>query len=73
MAVTSEDIMVGMKMNVLKWFGNVQQMSDERMAKKTYEGKVGGKRDRENLVDLRKYNIKDTGVKLRIKNEDFLE
>ena len=35
MAGTSEDVTVRMKKNVLSWFG-----SDERMAKKIYDGKV---------------------------------
>ena len=34
------------KKNVLSWFGHVERMSDKRMAKKIYDGKVGGKRDR---------------------------
>ena len=38
--------MVRMKNNVLSWFGHVERMSDERMAKKIYDGKVRGKRDR---------------------------
>ena len=35
-----------MKKNVLSWFGHVEEMSDERMAKKIYDGKVSGKRGR---------------------------
>ena len=31
-----------MKNNVLSWFGHVERMSDERMAKKIYDGKVSG-------------------------------
>ena len=27
-----------MKKNVLSWFGHVERMSDERMAKKIYDG-----------------------------------
>ena len=46
MAGTSEDVTVRMKKNVLSWFGHVEQMSDERMAKKIYDGKVSGKRGR---------------------------
>ena len=46
MAGTSEDITVRMKKNVLRWFGHVKRMSDERMAKKIYDGKVSGKRGR---------------------------
>ena len=30
----SEDVTVRMKKNVLSWFGHVERMSDERMAKK---------------------------------------
>ena len=37
---------IGMKKNVLSWFGHVERMSDERMAKKIYDGKVSGKRGR---------------------------
>ena len=40
MAGTSEDVTMRMKKNVLSWFGNVERMSDERMAKMFYEGKV---------------------------------
>ena len=43
---TSEDVTVRVKQNVLSWFGDVEQMSDERMAKKIYDGKESGKRDR---------------------------
>ena len=32
--------------NVLSWFGYVEKMSDERMAKKIYDGKVIGKSSR---------------------------
>ena len=46
MAGTSEDVTVRMKKNVLSWFGHVERMSDERMAKKIYDGKVCGKRGR---------------------------
>ena len=35
------------KKNVLSWFRHVEIMSDERMAKKIYYGKVSGKRGRE--------------------------
>ena len=48
MAGTSEDVTVRMK-NVLSWFGHVERMSDERMAKKIYDGKVSGKRGRGDL------------------------
>ena len=46
MAGTSEDVTVRMKKKVLSWFVHVQRMSDERMAKKIYGGKVSGKRGR---------------------------
>ena len=46
MAGTSEDVMVRMKKNVFSWFGHVERICDERMAKKIYDGKVSGKRDR---------------------------
>ena len=46
MADTSEDVTVRMKKNVLSWFGHVERMSDERMAKKIHDGKMSGKRDR---------------------------
>ena len=45
MAGPSEDVTVRMK-NVLSWFGHVERMSDERMTKKIYDGKVSGKIDR---------------------------
>ena len=44
MAGTSEDVTVRMKKNVLRWFGYVERMSDERVAKKIYDGKESGKR-----------------------------
>ena len=44
MAGTSEDVTVRMKKNVLSW--HVERMSDERMAKKIYDGKVSGERGR---------------------------
>ena len=34
MAGASEDATVRMKKNVLSWFGHVERMSDERMAKR---------------------------------------
>ena len=46
MAGTSEGVTVRMKKNVLSWFGHVERMSDERMAKKIYDEKVTGKRVR---------------------------
>ena len=49
MADTSEDVTVRMKINVLSWFGHVKRRSDERLAKKIYDGKVSGKRGRERL------------------------
>ena len=44
MAGTSEDVTVRIKQNVLSWFGHVERMSDERMAKKIYDGTESGKR-----------------------------
>ena len=35
-----------MKKNLFSWFGHVERMNDERMAKKIYDGKVRGKRGR---------------------------
>ena len=46
MVRTSEDVTEKMKKNVLSWFGHVERMSDEKMAKKIYDGKMTGKRDR---------------------------
>ena len=46
MAGTSEDVTVRMKKNVLSWFGHVNRMSDERITKKIYDGKVSVKRGR---------------------------
>ena len=43
---TSEDVTVRMKKNVLYCFGHMGRMSDEGMAKKIYDGKVSGKRDK---------------------------
>ena len=39
MAGTSEDVTMTMKRNVLSWFRHVEQMYDEKMAKKIYDGK----------------------------------
>ena len=50
MAGTSEDVTVRMKKNVLSWFGHVERMSDERMAKKIYDGKVTRGRRRPRLT-----------------------
>ena len=49
MAGTSEDVTLRMKKKVFSWFGHVQRMSDERMAKQIYDGKISGKRDRGDL------------------------
>ena len=46
MTGTSENVTVRIKKNMLRWFGHVERMSDERMAKNIYDGKVSGKRDR---------------------------
>ena len=46
MAGTSEDATVTMNKNMLSWFGHVERMSDEKKAKKIYDGKVSGKRSR---------------------------
>ena len=46
MVGTSKDVTMRMKKNVLSWFGHVERMSDERMAKQIYDGKVSGKRGR---------------------------
>ena len=37
----AENVTVRIKKNVLSWFGHVERMCDERMAKKIYSGKVG--------------------------------
>ena len=47
MAGTSEHVTVSMKKNVLSRFRHVVQMSDERLAKKIYNGTANGKRGRE--------------------------
>ena len=46
MVGTSEDVTVRVKKNVLSWFGHVERLSDERMAKKIYDGIVSDKRAR---------------------------
>ena len=58
-----EDVTVRMNKNVLSWFGHVERMSDERIAKKIYDGKI----------DLWKHSIKDTGGRSRKKHEDLPE
>ena len=48
MAGTSEDVTVRMKKKkVLSWFGHVERMSDERMTKKIYNGRVSSKKGRD--------------------------
>ena len=42
----SKDITMRMKKDVLSWFGHIERMNDERMAKKIHDGKMSGKRDR---------------------------
>ena len=73
MAGISEDVTVRMKKNVLSWFGHVERMSDERMAKKIYEGKVSGKRGRRRSQLTFENSIKDTGGRWRKKHEDSPE
>ena len=46
---------------MLSWFGHVEQMSNEIMSKKIYNGKVSGKRGRR----PRKHSIKATGGRSR--------
>ena len=46
MADNSEDVTVRMEKIVLSCFGHVERMSDKRIAKKTYDGKMSGKRGR---------------------------
>ena len=46
MVDTSEDVTVRMKKNLVRWFGHIERMTDERMAKKIYDGKVSGTRGR---------------------------
>ena len=64
MASTNEDVTLKIKKNVLSWFGHFERMSDERMAKKFYDGKVNGKSSRgrprltfENTVQIQIQNI----------------
>ena len=40
----TEDFTMRMKKNVLSWSVYVERMSDERIAKNNYNGKVSGKR-----------------------------
>ena len=47
MAGTNEDVTVRMKKNELGWFGHVERISDERMAKNIYDGKVSGNKGRD--------------------------
>ena len=42
MTGTSEGVTVRIKKNMLSWFWHVERMSDERVAKKIYDGKVSG-------------------------------
>ena len=49
MAGTRGDVTVRIKNNVLSSFGHVERMSDERMAKKIYDGKLSGKKGRGDL------------------------
>ena len=41
-----EDVTVRVKKNVLSWFGHVELMSEEKIAKNIIYTKVSGKRDR---------------------------
>ena len=40
MAGTCEDVTVRMKKNMLSWFGHIERMSDEKMAKKRFASPV---------------------------------
>ena len=46
MAGTSKNVTVRTKKNMHNWFGLVEQMSDDSMAKKIYNGKASGNRGR---------------------------
>ena len=70
MAGANKDVTVRMKKCMLSWFGHVERMSDERMAKNIYDGKVNGKRSRGRPVEFCKYSIKDTGGRSHKKYED---
>ena len=57
-----------MKKDVLSWFGHVELINDERMAKKIYEGRFTEKWavwKGDTSVDLQKHSIKDTEGKSR--------
>ena len=58
-----------MKKNVLSWIGHVERVSDERMAKKNYDGKVKGKRDSGRPRLTFENSIKDGGRSCK-KHED---
>ena len=63
--MAGEDVTVRMKKNMLSWFGHVERMSDERMAKEIYDGKVSGKRGRRRSRLTFENSIKDTGGRSR--------
>ena len=65
MVVTSEDVTMRIKKNVLSWFGQIEQMSEENMAKQICDGKVRD-RARHRLT----LENKDTGGRLRKKHKD---
>ena len=48
-------------------------MNDERIAKKICEGKVSGKRSRERRPYTFENNLKNTGLRLHLKQEDVTE
>ena len=70
MTGTSEDVTVRMKKNVISWFGHVERKSDERMARKIYNGNVSGKRGRGRPQVTFENSIEDTRGRSRTKHED---
>ena len=62
-----------MKKNMLSRFGHVERMSDESMAKKIYDGKVSGKRDRRRPRLTFENTVSKTGGRSRKNHEDQME
>ena len=70
MASTSEDVTVRMKNNVLRSFGHIEQMSDERMKIRCMMEKWMVREVEEDLSGPAKKKIKDTEGRWRKKHED---
>ena len=46
LGLVNEKMSNGVDQKVLKWFGHIEPMGDERLTKKVYKSEVGGERGR---------------------------